>query len=175
MNLRLGVILTIVLAGVVLRLATSAIPNFSPVTAIALFSGAYLIDKRMALLIPMVSMLIGDLILGLHNTMFFVYGAFALITLMGSWLRGRVCGQLVIAASLISSVIFFLLTNFGVWLLGGYYPMTMEGLIACYIAAIPFFQMTLLGDLFFAAIFFGLFMVLEYRLPALRKDSGISA
>jgi len=168
-------IVTLILSAVVARLAMAGIPNVSPITAVALFSGAYLADRKTALLVPLTAMLIGDLILGLHITMVFVYAAFAMMVGMGIWLSKRLCGQTVIAASLLASVLFFLVTNFGVWLLQGIYPMTGAGLLACYTAAIPFFQMTLMGDLFFTAVIFGLFMSLEQWLPGLRRPAGMGS
>jgi hypothetical protein len=69
-------------------------------------------------------------------------------------------------------VLFFLVTNFGVWVVSGFYPMTFDGLITCYTAAIPFFQMTLMGDLFFVGIIFGAFMLLERLIPTIRTPAG---
>ena len=172
MNIRLGVILSLIMGAVVVRLAMAGIPNVSPITALALFSGAYLADRKLALLIPVVAMLIGDLVLGLHNIMFFTYGAFILIALIGMFISSRLCGHVVIAASLISSVLFFMVTNLGVWMVSGFYPMTLDGLMMSYTAAIPFFQMTLMGDLFFVGIIFGGFMMLEHYMPAVRKPLG---
>lgn len=174
MSIRFGVILSLILSAVLIRLAMAGIPNVSPITALALFSGAYLADRKLAILVPLIAMLLGDLVLGLHEMMFFVYGAFLLITLVGFFISTRVCGHVVIAASLISSVLFFLVSNFGVWLVSGLYPMTLQGLLTCYTAAIPFFQMTLMGDLFFVGILFGLFMALEHYLPALRRPASQS-
>ena len=169
MNLRFGAIMTLILSAVVIRLTMSGVPNVSPMAALALFSGAYLADRKLALLVPVVAMLLGDLVLGLHNIMLFTYGAFILIALIGVFISSRVCGHIVIAASLGSSALFFLVSNFGVWMVSGYYPMTPEGLLMSYTAAIPFFQMTLMGDLFFVGLFFGLFMVLEHFLPSIRR------
>jgi len=174
MNLRFGAIMTLILSAVAIRLAMSGIPNVSPITALALFSGAYLADRKLAMLVPVVAMLLGDLVLGLHNIMFFTYGAFILIALVGIFISSRLCGHIVIAASLGSSVLFFLVTNFGVWMVSGFYPMTLDGLLTCYTAAIPFFQMTLMGDLFFVGILFGLFMMLEHFLPAIRRPASQS-
>ncbi len=171
MKLREQTIIGIILAAVVARLMMAGIPNVSPIAALALFSGAYLADRKLALIIPLVAMLIGDMVLGFHNTMIFVYGAFALIAGIGIWMSRYLCGHIIISASLISSVLFFLVTNFGIWLVGGYYPLTIDGLLTCYIAAIPFFQMTLMGDLFFVGLMFGGFMALEHWLPGLRKSS----
>ncbi len=172
MNLRIGVIIGVIMAAAVARLALSGVPNVAPVTALALFSGAFLADRGLALMIPMIVMLCGDLVIGLHGTMLFVYGAFVLVGLVGIALAGRLSGGVVIIASLFSSLLFFLVTNLGVWLVAGYYPLTFEGLIACFIAAVPFFHYSLLGDLFFAGVMFGGFGLLERRVPALRRDHG---
>lgn len=172
MNIRMTAIVTLILSAAAVRLTLAGVPNVSPIAAVALFSGAYLADRKMALVIPLLAMLAGDLVLGLHTTMIFVYAAFALMVGMGMWLSKRLCGQLIVAASLLASLLFFVVTNFGVWLLMGMYPMTGAGLLACYIAAIPFFQMTLMGDLLFTAVIFGLFMAMEQWLPALRRSAG---
>lgn len=175
MKLREQTVIGIILAAVVGRLMMADIPNVSPITALALFAGAYLADRKLALVIPLMAMLIGDAVLGFHNTMIFVYGAFVLIAGIGIWMSRHLCGYLIIGASLFSSALFFLLTNFGVWLVGGYYPLTFDGLLDCYIAAIPFFQNALMGDLFFVGLMFGGFMALEHRVPGLRKLSGDAA
>lgn len=179
MNLRFGVIIGVILVAAGMRLALSGVPNVSPVTALALFSGALLADRRLALMIPLLAMVCGDLVLGLHSTLAFVYASFVLVGLLGMALAGRLCGRAVIAASLFSSLLFFVVTNFGVWLVAGYYPLTLDGLIACFVAAVPFFHYTLLGDLLFAGLMFGGFRLLEGRVPALRRDlhrgHGVSA
>ena len=166
MNPRFGVIMTVIMAAVLARVAMAGIPNISPITALALFSGAYLADRKLAILLPLAAMLVGDLILGLHEMMFFVYGSFVLIAMIGFFISSRVSGHVVISASLVSSVVFFLLTNLGVWMVSGLYPLTAEGLVACYTAAIPFFQLTLLGDLFFVGLTFGIFQLLQRLIPA---------
>ena len=172
MKLRTAAIITLILSAIGARLALAGVPNVSPITAVALFSGAYLADRKMALLVPLLAMLASDLVLGFHSTMVFVYAAFALMVGMGMWLSTRRCAQLIIAASLLASVLFFLVTNFGVWLLMDIYPMTAAGLLASYIAAIPFFQMTLMGDLLFTTIIFAVFMSMERWLPGLRQQDG---
>jgi hypothetical protein len=69
------------------------------------------------------------------------------------------------AAAAASSVLFFAITNFGMWLFSGFYPRNLAGLEACYVAAIPFFQNTVVGDLFYAALLFGGFKVAERLIP----------
>ena len=87
---------------------------------------------------------------------------------IGFLLRDRRTPLQIAGASLAGSVLFFVVTNFGVWMLGSLYPKTLEGLVACYVAAIPFFHNTLLGDAFFTAVLFGGFVLAQRRFPVLR-------
>lgn len=132
-------------------------PNFTPVAAIALFGGAYL-DKRFALIVPLAAMLVSDWFLGFHSLMPFVYGSLLAIGLIGIWLKAHKTLGWTLAATLSASVLFFVVTNFAVWLMpNSMYPKTTEGLIACYVAAIPFFRNSLMGDLFYVALLFGVY------------------
>lgn len=144
-------------------------PNFTPVAAIALFAGAHLGRRWLAYMIPMVVLLISDLFLGFHQMMIPVYLGFALIVLLGSLMHQRVRAQYVIGGSLAGSLLFFLITNFGVWALTPYYPNTFQGLITSYTMAIPFFHSSLLGDLFYNGLLFGSFYLITQRYPALSE------
>lgn len=147
-------------------------PNVSPVAAMALFGGAYFIDKRIALIIPFLALFLTDLVLGLHATMVFVYAAFAMTVLIGMWLQNRVSVTNTMLAAVVSSVLFFLVTNFGSWIMTGVhgmYPRTLEGLMQAYSAGIPFFQNTLIGNLAYTAIIFGGYHLLQKNLPQLRQ------
>lgn len=137
--------------------------NFSPIDAIALFSGAYLTNRFSAFSITLLSIWTGDLFINRiyfdHWTLFYQgfywqYGCYLLITLLGSALTHRLNVINLIAASLSSSLLFFVISNFGVWFSGILYPLTMHGLVTCYVAAIPFFENTLLSDLFYSILFF---------------------
>jgi hypothetical protein len=151
---RLLVLIAMVLAAAASRLIPHP-PNLASISAIALFGGAYFSDRRLAFLIPLTALLLSDLILGFYSHMEVVYLSFALIVCIGLWLQKKRSAFQIAGAALASSVLFFLLTNFGVWAFESLYPKTLEGLIACYVAAIPFFQNTLQGDLFFTAVLFG--------------------
>ena len=128
--------------------------NVVPVAAMALFGGSYL-NKKYAIILPMAVMLISDCFLGFHKTMPFVYGSFLVASLIGIYLKNKVTTRTVIGASLLSSIVFYLVTNFGVWLTSGMYEMTLLGLTKCYVLAIPFFRNTLIGDLFYTGMMFG--------------------
>ena len=132
--------------------------NVAPIAAMALFGGVYL-DKKYALIIPLVALFISDLFLGFHGTMLFVYGSFLMTGLIGLWLRNHKQIQHVIAASLFSSLLFYLVTNFGVWLTGTLYAKTMTGLFESYTMALPFFRNTIIGDLLYVGLFFGAYEV----------------
>ena len=131
-------------------------PNFTPVAAIALLSSKGFNNRWIGLLIPMIILFISDLVLGLHGSIPFVYGAFILISLFGSFVK-----KINIGVVLSSSVIFFLVSNFGVWIL--YYPSTFTDLVTCYTLAIPFFLNTILGDLFFSALMIYSFYYMQKR------------
>ena len=144
-------------------------PNFTAVGAIALFGGAYFSEKKFAFLVPMFAMLLSDLIIGFHNGMFSVYLSFILIVGIGIVLSQTIKFINVIAASLLASVLFFVLTNFQMWIQSPLYAKNISGLIACYIAAIPFFHYTVLGDLFFVGALFGLFAAIQVKYSQLVK------
>lgn len=128
--------------------------NITPVMALALFAGTYFDKKWMAFGVPLVSMFLADLFLGLHNTIIFVYGAMAVAVVIGFWLHNRVSSLKVIGATIGSSLVFFLISNFSVWLVSGYYSKTWAGLIECYTMALPFLQRSMMGDLLFSGVLF---------------------
>jgi hypothetical protein len=163
---RLLMLIAMVLAAAASRLIPHP-PNLASISAIALFGGAYFSDRRLAFLIPLAALLLSDLILGFYSHMEIIYLSFAFIVCIGLWLQKRRSAFHIAGAALASSVLFFLLTNFGVWAFESLYPKTLEGLIACYVAAIPFFQNTLQGDLFFTVVLFGGFTLLERSFPKL--------
>lgn len=149
-------------------------PNFAPITAIALFGGFYL-PGRYALLVTFAALFLSDLLIGFYGqTMIFVYLSFLISNLVGIILRGNKKLETLVSASLICSIIFFLVTNFGVWLdpLSSY-PKTFNGLMQSYFMAIPFFRNTFLGDLFYTGVLFGSYEILaifaKNNLPAKYK------
>ena len=174
-----------VIAGAILLAAVTRLmphpPNFAPITAMALFGAATLTDKRVALLTPLLALFISDvgieamhrmgLILswGIYPGMWVTYTAFLLITVIGFLLRHRRSVSTIAAATFAGSVVFFVVSNFGVWLSGNLYPRTLEGLLTCYTAAIPFFPNTLLGDAVYSTVLFGGFAFAERLLPVLRE------
>ncbi len=142
-------------------------PNFAPITAIALFGGAYYTRKWVAFVIPFIIMFATDLILGFHADMLAVYVGFALIVGIGFLLRNRISITKILGAALGGSVLFFLITNFSVWLTGTMYPQTASGLLACYAAGIPFFQYSVMSTLVYSSVLFGAFELAKSKFPEL--------
>jgi hypothetical protein len=143
-------------------------PNFSPIAAMALFSGAYLPKRSLAFVAPFGALLLSDLLLGFYAGVEVVYFSFALVVLIGWTIASRKTPLRIGAAAVASSFLFFVVTNFGMWLSSGFYPHTVGGLVACFVAAIPFFQNTIAGDLFYTVLLFGGFAVAERLLPVIR-------
>jgi len=186
--------LTILMVAAALTRLLPHPPNFSPIEAIALFGGAYFASRVLAVAVPLLAIFVSDMVLGpLHGGQFLayfdrkeyldyflspqsfaIYACIALSVVLGFGLRGKVNGARVLGYSLAGSVLFFLMTNFAVWLtatpLGGN-PACTSGLLPCYVAAIPFFQWTVLGTLFYSAVLFGGFALLRRKLPALRAQT----
>jgi hypothetical protein len=79
-------------------------PNFAPITAVALFGGVYFSDKRVGMFLPLIIMFLSDLVLGLHNTLFFVYGSFMLMSGIGYWLKNHYSAKNVIVSALSGSL-----------------------------------------------------------------------
>jgi hypothetical protein len=157
--------------------------NFTPIAAMALFGGACLANKRVAFIVPLAAMFISDSILqmisgiGWHNTILYVYASFAVITGIGIYMRNNAKAGNIILASLISSLLFFAVTNFGVWAAGGF-ENGLAGLAATYLLGVPFhnndilgsfFFNTIAGDLFWSGVLFGGFYLARLRFPVLAK------
>src|ERR1700688_3349344 len=167
---RLAALISIVLAAALSRLIPHP-PNMTSLTAVALVAGAYFSDRRLAVLVPLAALFLSDLVLGFYGHMEVVYSSFALIVCIGLWLGKDRSVLRIAVAALTSSVLFFLLTNFGVWAFGSLYPRTLDGLVTCYVAAIPFFRNTFQGDMLYTFILFGGFAMLERRFSVLRESS----
>jgi hypothetical protein len=164
---RLVAILSAIVAAAALRFVPHP-PNFSPIGAMALFSGAYFGRKGLAFVAPLAALLLSDAVLGFYHGMATVYATDLLIVLIGSLALQRRSPMRIGLAAVASSVLFFLLTNLGMWFSSGFYPQTIGGLEACFVAAVPFFQNTVAGDLFYSVLLFGGFKAAELALPRLR-------
>ena len=132
-------------------------PNFTPVLGMAIFAPFLFRDLFVAIALPLAAMVASNLILGFHSSMFWVFLSIALITCGAHWAKMYAPTLMKTAGLVVAGTFsFFVITNFAVWAMDGHYPMTLEGLIACYIAAIPFYGNTLLSTALFSALFFGI-------------------
>ena len=153
-------ILSLIIATALSNILLANIPNFSPVASVALFSGFYLSNKKLAILIPVACMLISDYFIGFHSLMWAVYLSFAFTVVMGIKMKTS-SSKKVIINSVLSSLIFFLITNSAVWLTGNFYSSDLSGLGLCLTMGIPFFKYTLLSSIVFSTILFGGFQILN--------------
>ncbi len=152
--------------------------NFAPVAAAAIFAGLYM-NKKYALIIPVAATFLSDIFLGLYPYVLWVYGTYLLIALINIGLKNRYdnlsgfkkAGMLY-GATLFSSVIFFLVTNFGVWTSGLYYEMSFNGLMTSYVAALPFFRTSLLADVVYITLMAGVYSLVIKMLkqPVLQES-----
>ena len=131
-------------------------PNFTPIIAVALISGYFFKNINLSLLILLVAMLLSDLFIGFYENMIFVYASLLLITFVFHKISKKINFKNLFIYCFAGSLIFFIVSNFGVWLLGSpgvldvAYERNLSGLVECYILAIPFFGNTFLSTLIFA-------------------------
>lgn len=161
----------LIIAGLMLLAAfTRLIPhpaNFTAVMALALFGGAKIKNQPLAFVIPLIVMLITDLVIGFYSLMPFVYGSIVLTVLIGKYV-GRLSNPVfIIGGSLVSSIVFFLITNAAVWYHNPQYAQSLPGLMLCYDVAIPFFRNQVFGDLFFNFLLFGTFKIAQTKITSL--------
>lgn len=156
-------------------------PNFSPLGAIGLFGAAHFSKKWQAFLIPIAATWLSDLFINniiyaqyyptftwFYEGFYWQYSSYLLITLAGVFIFKKITPQKVIGGALSSTAIFFLISNFGCW---PAYPQTFDGLMACYMAGMPFLKGTLLGDLFYSGVLFGTFALAQRQFPVLRLEN----
>jgi hypothetical protein len=154
--------------------------NFTPIGAIALFCAAYIPKKKWALITPLAALWISDLLLNnlvyaeyyegfawFTSGFLYIFGAIAMIAVLGYYLLKKVTLPRVLGSAFGAAVLFFIISNFGVWVSGTLYPMSLEGLIACYTAAIPFFHYTLAGNVVYSVALFGAYEYAKYKMPEL--------
>lgn len=130
--------------------------NFTAIGAVALFSGVYL-PRRWGIFVPLAILLVTDAAIGFYEplVMLGVYGSFAVVGIIGWYIRKQKTPATVVAGALAASIIFFALTNFAVWAFTPWYPKTGGGLFTSYALAVPFFRNMLFGDIIYTAVLFG--------------------
>jgi hypothetical protein len=162
--------IALVAFGVVMRLLPHP-ANLAPVGAIALFGGAVL-PRKVGWWLPVMVMVLSDVWIGAYHGILFTWLGFLLVGLFGMSLRGRSTWLRVPFGVAGSSVIFFGVSNYGVWLQGQIYAHTWSGLWQCYVNALPFFRNTVLGDLIYATLLFGVYAVAESRVKSQQKTTA---
>lgn len=169
--MKIRLLFVFVILAALVRLGLHFLPtppyNFSPISAIGLFGAAYFSRRWMAFFVPLAALFLTDLVLNnvlyaqyypnfTWFTSFWTYGAFSLVILAGFlMLRTKRTPLRVLGTSLSASLIFFLVSNFGVWAVSGMYGKSFFDLLMCYVAGLPFLGNTIVGDLFFSAVMFG--------------------
>lgn len=166
MKPRFWTLVGIIAMAVVARLIPHP-PNVTPIAALALFGGVQFRSRAAAFGVPLLAMVVGDIVIGFHPLMPLVYACFALTVVIGFWVKRNFSWERVVAGSLVASVLFFVATNFGMWVVSTMYPKTAQGLAMCYVAALPYFRNTLFGDLGYTALLFGSFYLAARAFPAL--------
>ncbi len=138
------------------------LPNVVPVGALALWSGVYL-SKKSSLILPLAVMFLSDALIGFYDPrlMISVYGSIALISVLGWRLKAGKNPYTIVLSSLFGSVAFFIITNTAVWLFSAWYPHDIRGLLWTYVMGMPFFRNTLLGDIFYNAVFFSAYALVR--------------
>ncbi|TGL60008.1 DUF6580 family putative transport protein [Leptospira jelokensis] len=166
---RVSVAILMVIATVLSRILPHP-PNFTPVLAVSLFSGAYLADRRLALVVPILAMFVSDLYLGFHNLMPVVYGFMIVSVLFGKQIGTSMAKSF--GYTVVGSVIFFVVTNLAVWATSGMYSLDVAGLSQCFVMALPFFQNSILGDVVYSGILFGSMAFLNRTVFQTAKQSA---
>ena len=152
-------------------------PNFTPLCSIALFGAKYFSNRHLAYILPIFALWLSDTIINnfvlheyfegftlFYSGFFWQYGSFILITLIGRLSLKNISVSKLLGVSISSSLIFFVISNFGVWISSPFYPNTISGLISCYVTAIPFYYGTLGGAIFYSFFLFGSFEFISKRL-----------
>ena len=168
---RLAVLAALVLLAAVTRLLPHP-DNVTVIGGLAIFAGAVFRDWRLALGLPLASLLLSDLAIGLHSHVPVVYASFAVSVLIGRWLATSRTVAGVAGATLLGAIQFFVVTNFACYV--EFYPHTADGLAECYTLALPYFRSSLVGDFVSVGALFGLVWVAETAAPAIRERSALS-
>lgn len=179
-ELKFGALIALIIVVALARLIPN-MPNFSPMAAIALFCAAHFNKLWKAILVTLLATFVSDVIL--NNTIYssmnngftifydgFIlqYIAYAVIALMGSTFFININKTKVIGGSLATTLVFFIISNFGAWISLPFYSKDIAGLMSSYAAGLPFLKNTLLSDLFYTSLLFGAYYLLQNRFAALR-------
>ncbi len=164
--------LLIIILAACTRLAPHPV-NFTPVLAIGLFSGFYFKNRLFSLAVPLLVMIVSDFFIGYYLISLWVYAAITCIALLAWYINRYIGKKYLILSSFLSSILFFIVSNFGVWTLGAY-GYSFEGLVSCYTMAIPFFFNTLASTFIYTLIFFGSYeLIAKTYMSSIASDSVV--
>lgn len=192
MNKNIYFVLSAFVIITILSRLTPLVYNFSPIIGLSIFGAAYIESRKLSYAVPLVLIYFTDFII--NNTVFrqffpnqdglvwfssyMIWGflSYILIVTIGHWLLRKVNIKTLTISVLSSSVVFFLISNFGVWISsnGTTYSKDLTGLILCYEMAIPFFRSSLMGDMMSTAIIFGGYFILQRYAPQGAERVSIS-
>lgn len=173
LRLRTTIIILMMLVAVGSRMLPH-LPNLAPLGALSLFGAAYFTKRWQAFLVPIIATWIGDVMINntvyaayfkefswFYEGFYWQYASYAIITVIGVRLFKQISALRIVVGALLATTIFYLVSNFGVWMSSNIYPPTFDGLLTCYIAGLPFIKGTLLGHILYSAILFGIFQLLQ--------------
>ncbi len=145
--------------------------NFTPVTAMALLATGMLANRWLAFLLPLFALLVSDLFIGFYEGMIFTYMGLFAVGVVGLYLRENKSTFRIAGVTITGSLVFFILSNFGVWIAGGLYPLTFNGFVTCFANAIPFYGNSLAGDVFYVTVLFSSYSFYQsYALGAVNEN-----
>ncbi len=149
--------------------------NFTAIGAVALVAGFLILNKALAVATPLLALLISDLVIGFHSTMIYVYGAYALIVGLGILFKYQKQFKNIILTSVTGSLLFFMITNFGVWAEGIIYAKNFSGLMESFVMGIPFYRNQFLSDLIltpiiYYSLFYSSVHLMNFRSLSKRKS-----
>jgi len=176
------IFVTLVVCGVSFLRVIPHVYNFSPVIALAIFGAIHYKHRKLAYLVPLMSILFSDIIINnfvynlsnniviFYKGFYWQYISYAIIIFLSLKYNHKKINIKNISFLVIStSTLFFVTTNFGYWLTSGLYTHNISGLFKCYVNAIPFFEGTLLGAIFYTPIFIGLYYFLQRKITYLQS------
>jgi hypothetical protein len=177
-TLRFGIIVALIFIAALSRILPHP-SNFTPLMAISLFGAAYFSNKWQAILIPLIATWLSDLFINnaiyqptgfvwIYEGFYWQYSTYFLTCIFGLFMLRKINVARVLGSSLIAAIMFFAVSNFGVWAGSTTYPQTVNGLLACFAAGIPFFGGTVIGNLFYSSALFGIFHLLQNRWEAIK-------
>ena len=145
-------------------------PNVAAVTGVTIFAGFAIRNVWLAILVPIAAMALADVVLGWYNEAIFTYIGMVAGVFLARGLLHPLTPVRLIGTTFLASLAFFVVSKFGVFI-SGYYGYSLEGLIACYVAAIPFWQNSLIADFMSTAVVFAIYLAMKRAIPSVKVQA----